>query len=122
MMIEPQDGHRPARNFGWIAIGIGIALAALAPVVWFFSHTQRADAKPLSSATAPAAAVVASTAQHRDVSVELKGIGVVQAYNTVTVKPRIGGQIMQVRNCIRRRQHVPKTRRNWPMRNGTSPG
>jgi membrane fusion protein, multidrug efflux system len=95
-MIETQDGHRPARTRRWIAIGMGIALAALAPVVWFFSHTQRADAKPLASATAPAASVVASTAQHRDVSVELKGIGVVQAYNTVTVKPRIGGQIMQV--------------------------
>jgi multidrug efflux system membrane fusion protein len=95
-MIERQDGHRSARTGRLIAIGIGIALAALAPVVWFFAHTQRADAKPLASATAPAASVVASTAQYRDVSVELKGIGVVQAYNTVTVKPRIGGQIMQV--------------------------
>jgi multidrug efflux system membrane fusion protein len=37
-----------------------------------------------------------ATAESRDVPVALKGIGIVQAYNTVTVKPRISGQIMQV--------------------------
>ena len=36
------------------------------------------------------------TTERRDVPVALKGIGIVQAYNTVTVKPRISGQIMQV--------------------------
>lgn len=40
--------------------------------------------------------MVAVAAERRDVPVELKGIGIVQAYNTVTVKPRISGQIMQV--------------------------
>jgi multidrug efflux system membrane fusion protein len=95
-MIETPDGHQAARARRLIAVCIGMALVALAPVVWFYFHTQRADAKPLANPRAPAASVVTSTAQHRDVSVELKGIGVVQAYNTVTVKPRIGGQIMQV--------------------------
>jgi multidrug efflux system membrane fusion protein len=45
---------------------------------------------------APAASVVAATSERRDVPVELKGIGIVQAFNTVTVKPRVIGQIMQV--------------------------
>jgi multidrug efflux pump subunit AcrA (membrane-fusion protein) len=40
--------------------------------------------------------VVVVTTERRDVPVALKGIGIVQAYNTVTVKPRISGQLMQV--------------------------
>jgi multidrug efflux system membrane fusion protein len=95
-MIERQDGHRSTPTRRLIVVVIGIAVVALAPVAWFFFHTQRADAKSLASAAGSAASIVASTAEHQDVAVELKGIGVVQAYNTVTVKPRISGQIMQV--------------------------
>src|SRR6202011_3906551 len=72
-----------------------IVPAILAPI-WYLFHSQRPETKRLGPAPAPAASVVVATAERRDVSVELKGIGIVQAYNTVTVKPRISGQIMQV--------------------------
>ena len=76
-------------------MGILIVPAILAPI-WYLFHSQRAETKPLSRPAAPAASVVVVTTERRDVPVELKGIGIVQAYNTVIVKPRISGQIMQV--------------------------
>ena len=76
-------------------MGILIVPAILAPI-WYLFHSQRAETKPLSRPPAPAASVVVVTTERRDVPVELKGIGIVQAYNTVIVKPRISGQIMQV--------------------------
>ncbi|HEV7441019.1 MAG TPA: efflux RND transporter periplasmic adaptor subunit, partial [Steroidobacteraceae bacterium] len=64
--------------------------------IWYLFHSQRPETKPLARPPAPAASVVVVTTERRDVPVALKGIGIVQAYNTVTVKPRISGQIMQV--------------------------
>jgi multidrug efflux system membrane fusion protein len=78
-----------------VVIGILIIPAILAPI-WYLFYAQRPETKPLGRPPAPAASVVVATTERHDVPVELKGIGTVQAYNTVTVKPRISGQIMQV--------------------------
>jgi multidrug efflux system membrane fusion protein len=49
---------------------------------------------PKPSATQPAAPTIATVqTKRRDVFVELDGLGTVQAFNTVTVKPRVGGRI-----------------------------
>ncbi|MDB6092396.1 MAG: efflux rane fusion protein [Gammaproteobacteria bacterium] len=85
-----------ASKQAWSAFAVLGAVAALAVFAW-----QRSDSSPSSTGAntpraAPAVRVAIATTERRDVAVELKGIGVVQAYNTVTVKPRIGGQITQV--------------------------
>jgi multidrug efflux system membrane fusion protein len=69
-------------------------LVTAAVLLWrlFQSPGGRAE----SPTALPVAGVVAATTQRRDVHVEIKGIGLVQAYNTVTVKPRINGQITQI--------------------------
>jgi multidrug efflux system membrane fusion protein len=48
------------------------------------------------SAGRVAVSVAAATVERRDVAIELKGIGTVQAYNTVNVKPRVSGQIVEI--------------------------
>jgi multidrug efflux system membrane fusion protein len=78
-------------------IGILIVLVILGGLVrYVFLHSQRAEAEHLDRPAAAPTSVMVATSDRRDVAVELKGIGVVQAYNTVTVKSRISGQIMQV--------------------------
>jgi multidrug efflux system membrane fusion protein len=79
-----------------LLVGIPIALAIVAAPIWYLFHSQRAEAEIPSRPATPPASVLLVTSERRDVPVELKGIGIVQAYNTVTVKPRISGQIMQV--------------------------
>jgi multidrug efflux system membrane fusion protein len=79
-----------------VAAGILILAAILAAPVWHVFHSPRAETKLLHRPPPPAASVVVANVERRDVPVALKGIGIVQAYNTVTVKPRISGQIMQV--------------------------
>ena len=95
MLRATSDTRPKARTRVWLVVGILIVPAMLAPI-WHLFHSQRPDTKLLGRPPAPAASVVVVTAERRDVPIELKGIGIVQAYNTVTVKPRISGQIMQV--------------------------
>ena len=63
---------------------------------WWTQHDQPSlQAAPLPGAAA-AVPVVAGTAEARDVPVYADGLGTVQAYNSVTVRSRVDGQIMQV--------------------------
>src|SRR5882724_693843 len=95
-MLRVASDMRSSGRIGvWVVMGILIVPAILAPI-WYVFASRRPETKLLGPAMAPAASVVVTTADRRDVPVELKGIGIVQAYNTVTVKPRISGQIMQV--------------------------
>lgn len=54
------------------------------------------SAKIAHSPQAPRIPVTAGTAQARDIPVYVEGLGTVQAFNTVTVKTRVDGQITQV--------------------------
>jgi membrane fusion protein, multidrug efflux system len=78
------------------AIGaVAILLVAAAVVVWwrgFGSETPVAKAQT----AAPAVPVTAGIVVAKDVPVFLNGIGTVQAYNMVTVKTRVDGQIVNV--------------------------
>jgi len=63
---------------------------------WWTQHGQPSlQAAPLPGAAA-AVPVVAGTAEARDVPVYADGLGTVQAYNSVTVRSRVDGQIMKV--------------------------
>jgi len=44
----------------------------------------------------PAIPVSVATAQRRDVPIYLTGLGTVQAFNTVTVKTRVDGELVKV--------------------------
>jgi membrane fusion protein, multidrug efflux system len=78
------------------AIGAAVVLlVAAAVVIWWHGFGSEA---PVASAqtTAPAVPITAGTVVAKDVPVFLNGIGTVQAYNMVTVKSRVDGQIVKV--------------------------
>lgn len=64
----------------------------------WMAHTQWSveAAQNPAPAPAPTVPVTAGTAEARDMPTYVRGIGSVQAYNTVTVKSRVDGQIMKV--------------------------
>lgn len=84
------SGKQHARGVRWAiawALGIALTLAALS------FHLERARSALQRPASEPTTPVVVATVEHRDVRVELTGVGTVEAYHQVTVKPRINGQI-----------------------------
>jgi multidrug efflux system membrane fusion protein len=61
----------------------------------FITHSHRAS-PPSAAADRPAVPVIVATAEKKDVPVFVRGIGTVQAYNTVVVKTRVDGAIVAV--------------------------
>jgi membrane fusion protein, multidrug efflux system len=77
-------------------IGLG-ALAAAAGVTAWYVATNNPFANPRALATPPRTIpVTAGHSELRDVPVYVSGIGTIQAYNTVSVKSRVDGQITKV--------------------------
>ncbi|HTZ77098.1 MAG TPA: efflux RND transporter periplasmic adaptor subunit [Stellaceae bacterium] len=76
------------------------ALAAAAIIVGagglIYARVSGSDAAAQTTPAMPAVPVTAGVATARDMPVYVRGIGSVQAYNTVTVKSRVDGQIMKV--------------------------
>lgn len=71
-----------------------ILLLAGALLVWRFApFSVRATQPPPAQPQVP---VSAGTAEARDVPVYVEGLGTVQAFNTVSVKTRVDGQIVKV--------------------------
>jgi multidrug efflux system membrane fusion protein len=79
-----------------IAVGTGVVACTANPQA----------AKPAQKGASPAMPVVAVPARKGDVGVYLTGLGNVTALNTVTVKSRVDGQLMEVR--FREGQNVTK--------------
>jgi multidrug efflux system membrane fusion protein len=72
---------------------------ALLALVWLAAHGKSAARSQGSGAGAKAAAavpVVVAMAEKRDLPVYLTGLGTVTAFNTVTVKTRVDGPIVEV--------------------------
>jgi membrane fusion protein, multidrug efflux system len=78
------------------AIGAAaIILVAAAVAIWWHSlGTEVSSAR--AQTPAPGIPVTAGTVLAQDVPIFLQGIGTVQAYNMVTVKTRVDGQIVKV--------------------------
>jgi multidrug efflux system membrane fusion protein len=70
-----------------VVIGFGLGL-------WVLRSHQAAESASAAPPD-PAIPVTAGTAKAQDVPIYLQGIGTVQAINTVNVKTRVDGQIMQ---------------------------
>ncbi len=79
------------------AIGVAmLLLLAAAAAVWWLGFAGGATSVARAQAPAPAVPVTAGTVREENVPVFLHGIGTVQAYNMVSVKSRVDGQIVKV--------------------------
>jgi membrane fusion protein, multidrug efflux system len=75
---------------------LALIAAALLPRLFTPTHPAVAADKPAAPAPAPGVPVTAGTVAAADVPVLLHAIGAVQAYNMVTIKSRVDGQIVGV--------------------------
>lgn len=89
----------PARRWGVVFIGV-VALAALMFALRYRASAQQrgnASARDAASAQDRPVPVLVATVEVRDVPIYLEGLGTVTAYNTVTVRSRVEGQLIAVR-------------------------
>jgi membrane fusion protein, multidrug efflux system len=77
------------------AIGAAAVAGLIAAVVWWSSFGGNGP-QAAAQAGPPVVPVTPGTVVAQDVPVLLRGIGTVQAYNMVTVKTRVDGQIVKV--------------------------
>src|SRR5882757_5315277 len=82
-----------SRSFLVIAPVLVVVAGALA---WYFVHAPAAAIPNPAAVSAPAIPVTAGLAEARNVPVYLTGLGTVQAFNTVTAKVRVDGQLDRV--------------------------
>jgi len=75
---------------------LALVAAALLPRLFTPTHPAVAADKPAVAAPTPGVPVTAGTVTAADVPVLLNAIGSVQAYNMVTIKGRVDGQIVGV--------------------------
>jgi membrane fusion protein, multidrug efflux system len=93
---EPFETPTHGRHW-YLLAGIAI-LAAVGGGYGSWQHRATANpaATTTSSAPSPAIPVSVATAERRDVPIYLTGLGTVQAFNTVTVKTRVDGELVKV--------------------------
>lgn len=85
--------HTPRRRWVWITI----AVVLLVGVISFQRLRAKAEAaEKAKNAQPPAFSVAVAIVQKRDIPYYITGLGSVTAFNTVTVKTRVDGQIMRV--------------------------
>lgn len=96
--LEPpaRDAATPARRgrrwWAWVAL---VALVAAAVAYRFAADTAK-PATPATAAAPPSVPVLAASARTGEMPVILTGLGTVTAFNTVTVKSRVDGELMRV--------------------------
>jgi multidrug efflux system membrane fusion protein len=94
-MLEPFQ--RPIRRpRGYLLTSLAILLAAWGGYVGWHHRATTKIAEAPASAPSPKIPVSVATAQRRDVPIYLTGLGTVQAFNTVTVKTRVDGELTKV--------------------------
>jgi multidrug efflux system membrane fusion protein len=89
---------RSPRRGGWVLAGLLISLAPIA--TWYVIARERPALSSGAAATAapafpPVPVSVAEVARH-DFPINLRGIGSVQAYSSVTVRSRVDGELQEV--------------------------
>jgi membrane fusion protein, multidrug efflux system len=96
---------RQAQGSSRVQLGIGLVILALIAGAWWYSHSRGAQANGGAAAANGAGAsdqaggaipVVVATAHRGDLPVYFNGLGTVTAFNTVTVRSRVDGQIVKI--------------------------
>jgi len=87
-------GERTMRPWGWVVLGVVVLALG---VTWLRrTRSDEAAATAAPNAAARAVPIVAAPARQGDMPVYLTGLGSVTAFNTVTVKSRVEGQIVKI--------------------------
>jgi multidrug efflux system membrane fusion protein len=98
----PPSGEKPnrprRRSFGWLWLLLVAALALAGFLYWRNSEKKKQAAAAAQAAKAAhrAIPVAAVAARIGDMPVLLRGLGTVAAFNTVTVKSRVDGQLIAI--------------------------
>jgi multidrug efflux system membrane fusion protein len=88
---EPTHRHRR-----YLLAGLAMIVVVSAGYIgWHYRAAPSAATTPVAAAQ-PAIPVTVATAERRDVPIYLTGLGTVQAFNTVTVKTRVDGELVNV--------------------------
>lgn len=97
---QPAPGRPPARRSGWRIFGGVVLVLLLAGGGWWYGWGRGAgrDASR-TAATAPPPArvpVEIASASKGDIPINLDGLGTVTAFNTVTVRSRVDGELIEI--------------------------
>jgi multidrug efflux system membrane fusion protein len=80
----------------WVILALAIVVAGLTYMGWKQHQNLAGAAAARFGGQQPLVPVLAGTVQEKDVPVYLEGLGTVQAYNTVTVRVRVDGELKQI--------------------------
>jgi membrane fusion protein, multidrug efflux system len=100
LSTEPANSHR-TRQARWWMSGIFVLVIASSAAAYFRLHAHAdVSAKPVNAAvpgpTGRPVPVTIGTVEAKDFPVYRVGLGTVQAYNSVTVKVRVDGEIQKI--------------------------
>ncbi|HEX5483575.1 MAG TPA: MdtA/MuxA family multidrug efflux RND transporter periplasmic adaptor subunit [Terriglobia bacterium] len=108
--ISESETSRPRKpHHRWIPWLLVIVFAVVAVLGWRAANRRQQEEQALRAEQARAAAlrpvpVAVAKVSRRNFPVYLTGLGSVTAYNTVTIQPRVSGQILKL--SFREGQHV----------------
>jgi multidrug efflux system membrane fusion protein len=107
-MVNSEDSRRPAaipgtapvpsgrRSFPWLVVIILIVLVVVGVIVWrLVAKPAEAKQGSMRGATGPVPVIIGTVAE-KNVPVYLDGIGTVQAFNSVTIRSRVDGQVQKL--------------------------
>jgi membrane fusion protein, multidrug efflux system len=94
-LTEEAKAARPRTRSLWMGVGVAVLLVATW-AAWSVGSKKSAAADAAAKKASPAVPVGVASAERRDLPVYLSGLGSITAFNTVTVKTRVDGQIMSV--------------------------
>ena len=96
---KPAEPPSPKKSSGWVWVAL-LLIACGAAYFWYPKLTGTAEAqsqnKKSDKSGGRAVPVIASAARQGDMPVYLDGLGSVTAFNTVTVRTRVDGEIVKI--------------------------
>ncbi len=93
--FDPGDARTRRRSSVGMGVLCALLLGGIGAAIFLWPKNQPASTRADQFATAPIPVLVA-TATTRDVPIYLDGLGTVQAFNTVTIKPMVDGPLIDV--------------------------